>query len=174
MVCLTLDNGTFSGFDKQTEHDMYVQETRIFLWAAAFLLAGCASSLDGGTYGRDEARREMRIEFATVESVRPVQLEGARTHIGSLAGAALGGIAGSAIGSGSKESAAGAVIGGVAGGIAGNAIEEAITRKPGVEITVKLTNGEYRAVVQQDEGENFQPGEQVRLVSGSGATRIAR
>jgi outer membrane lipoprotein SlyB len=43
-----------------------------------------------------------------------------------------------------------------------------------VEVTIKLDNGEYRAIVQQDEGENFQPGERVRLVKGSSATRVAR
>jgi outer membrane lipoprotein SlyB len=147
--------------------------TPIVLLAVAFMLTGCASSLGGDSYSRGEARREMRVEFATVDSVRPVQLEGTKTPIGATTGAVIGGIAGSTLGHG-RGSAAGAVLGGVVGGVAGSAVEEVVTRRPGVEVTIKLDNGEYRAVVQQDEGENFQPGERVRLVRSAGATRVAR
>ncbi|MDR3158400.1 MAG: glycine zipper 2TM domain-containing protein [Zoogloeaceae bacterium] len=142
--------------------------------AFLFVASGCASRLDGDAYGRGEARREMRVTFATIESVRPVQIEGTKSHVGTMAGAAIGGIAGSSVGGNSRESAAGAVIGGVLGGIAGSAVEEAVTREQGIEITIRLDNGEYRAVVQSDDGENFQPGERVRLVKGSNATRITR
>jgi outer membrane lipoprotein SlyB len=146
----------------------------IVLLTTAFILTGCASNLGGDAYSRGEARREMKVEFATVDSVRLVQLEGTKTPIGSVAGAVIGGVAGSSIGGGDKTSAVGAVLGSVVGGVAGSAVEEAVTRRQGVEVTVKLDNGEYRAVVQQDEGENFQPGERVKLLRGSGATRVAR
>jgi outer membrane lipoprotein SlyB len=145
----------------------------LILVAFLFVVTGCASSLDGDAYGRDEARREMQITFATVESVRQVQIEGTKSHVGTITGAALGGIAGSGVSGNSRGSAAGAVLGSVLGGIAGNAVEEAVTRKQGVEITLRLDNGEYRAVVQGDNGENFQPGERVRLIKGS-ATRVTR
>ena len=56
----------------------------------------------------------------------------------------------------------------------GAAAEEAVTRQDGVEITVKLENGEYLAIVQADDGENFQRGERVRLVDGGQATRVTR
>ncbi|MDR3055447.1 MAG: glycine zipper 2TM domain-containing protein [Zoogloeaceae bacterium] len=148
-------------------------QSLIALFAVASLLAGCASNLGGDAYSRDEARREMRIEFATVDSVRTVQIEGTKTAVGSVAGAAIGGVAGSSIGGGGKSSTVGAVVGAVVGGVAGSAVEEVATRRQGIEITLKLDNGEYRAIVQQDEGENFQPGERVRLIKGS-ATRVAR
>ena len=45
-------------------------------------------------------------------------------------------------------------------------------RKPGIEVTVKLDNGELRAVTQEAD-ENFRPGERVRLLSGSGVTRVS-
>lgn len=134
---------------------------------------GCASRLDSDTYTRDEARREMRVTFATIEGVRPVLIEGTKSGVGKIAGAAIGGIAGSNIGQG-RESIAGAVLGGVAGGVAGDAIEEGMTRTQGMEITVRLENGELRAVVQADDGENFQPGETVRLIRHGSAPRVAR
>ena len=62
----------------------------------------------------------------------------------------------------------------MAGGLAGAAIEEGVTRRQGVEVTVRLDNGSYLAVVQEDEGEQFQPGEQVRLLRDGGSTRVGR
>ena len=62
-------------------------------------------------------------------------------------------------------------IAGAIGGLAGNAIEEGATKKPGLEITVKLDNGELRAITQ-DADESFRPGERVRLLSAGGVTRV--
>lgn len=141
--------------------------------AAALAAAGCASGLGGGTYQRTEARRTMTVQFGTVESVRPVVLEGTKTPVGAGAGAAVGGLAGSTIGHG-RGAAAGAILGAVAGGLAGAAIEEGVTRRQGVEITVRLEGGSYLAVVQEDEGEQFSPGERVRLLRDGGTTRVTR
>ena len=60
---------------------------------AVLVLGGCAQGLGGGTYSRTEARRAMTVQFGTIESVRAVQLEGTKTPVGSVAGAAVGGIA---------------------------------------------------------------------------------
>ena len=100
-----------------------------------------------------------------VEGVRPVKLEGTKSPIGTVAGAAIGGVAGSTVGSG-KGSGIAAVIGAVAGGLAGSAAEEGLTRKQGVEVTLKMDNGELLAIVQEDGGENFKPGERVPPASG--------
>ena len=148
----------------------------IFLLPIALLLSGgCASNLGGDDYSRSEARRTMRVRFATVESVRPVRLEGTRTPVGPMAGAVAGGVIGHSLGGrGSVISAVGTVAGAVAGGVGGAAVEEAVTRRRGVEITVQLDNGEYLAVVQADGGEDFQPGERVRLVGDGYTERITR
>lgn len=138
---------------------------------ASLGLAGCASSLTGDTYSRDEARRAMVVRYATIDSMRLVKLEGTKSNIGTVAGGAVGGIAGSTIGSG-KGSAVGAVIGAVAGGIAGAAVEEGVTRSQGIEITVRLENGSHMAIVQEYNGENFVPGQRVRLVQNGSTTRV--
>lgn len=140
---------------------------------AAIGLAGCASGLGGETYERGEARRTMVVQYGTVEAVRAVKLEGTKTPIGPVAGAAVGGIAGSGVGGGRGQAIA-TVIGAVAGGVAGAALEEGVTRKPGVEVTVRLENGQVLAVVQEDAGEVFRPGERVRLLRDAGTTRVAR
>jgi outer membrane lipoprotein SlyB len=113
----------------------------------------------------------MVVQYGTVEAVRYVRLEGTKTPIGPAAGAAVGGIAGSGVGGGRGQAVA-TVIGAVAGGLAGAAIEEGATRKPGIEVTVRLENGQVLAVVQEDGGENFRPGDRVRLLRDSGTTRV--
>lgn len=145
------------------------------LLAAVLGLAGCASDLGGDSYSRTEARRVMYVKYATVEALRPVKLEGTKTAVGPVAGAAVGGVAGSSVGQG-KGAAVAAVIGAVAGGLAGAAMEEGVTRKPGVEITLRMDNNPNSliAVVQEDSGENFQVGERVRVIEDGGTTRVAR
>ena len=140
---------------------------------AVLVLGGCAQGLGGGTYSRTEARRAMTVQFGTVESVRAVQLEGTKTPVGSVAGAAIGGIAGNTVGGGRGQAIA-TVIGAVAGGLAGSAVEEGATRQPGVEVTVRLDNGQFLAVVQADEGERFRLGERVRILRDAGTTRVSR
>jgi outer membrane lipoprotein SlyB len=146
-----------------------------------FLSGGCASRLGGDDYSRGEARQTMSIRFAVVDSVRRVRIEGTKTAVGATVGAVTGGVLGRAVGRElgghhhrGVSGSVGAAVGAVAGGVGGAAVEEAVTRQDGVEITVKLENGEYLAIVQADEGENFQPGERVRLIGGGKATRVAR
>ena len=147
--------------------------TRIVVAAvAAVTLAGCASSKSGSVYSREDARQEQTVRMGVVESVRSVTIEGTKTPIGTIAGGAIGGIGGSAIGSG-RGSAIAAVAGAVAGGLLGAAAEEGLTRQEGVEITVRLDNGELRAIVQTAD-EPFKPGERVRLLSVNGQTRVSK
>lgn len=152
---------------------MVVKKGFVLVVVAALGVAGCASGLGGGTYGRTEARRAMSVQYGVVESVRPVQLEGTKSPLGAGAGAVVGGVAGSGVGGG-RGQIVGATVGAVAGGLAGAALEEAATRKPGVEVTVRLDDGRVIAVVQEDEGEGFRLGERVRVVSDGGTTRVAR
>lgn len=135
------------------------------------MLGACASSNSGSVYSREEARKVQTVKTGVVESVRQVKLEGTKSPVGTVGGAAVGGIAGSTIGQG-KGSAIAAIVGAVVGGIAGSAAEEGLTRKDGIEITVKLDGGSMVAVVQEAD-EQFQPGEKVRLLENDGVTRVS-
>ena len=135
------------------------------------LLGACASSNSGSVYSRDDARKTQTVRTGVVESVRQVKLEGTKSPIGTVAGAAVGGIAGSSIGEG-KGSSIGAVIGAVVGGLAGSAAEEMLTRKDALEITVKLDGGGLTAVVQEAD-EQFKAGDKVRLIESGGNTRVS-
>jgi outer membrane lipoprotein SlyB len=139
---------------------------------AATLLAGCASSRSGSVYSRDDARREATVRMGgVVESVRSVTIEGTKSHVGTAGGAIAGGVGGAAMGQG-RGAVVGAVAGALIGGIAGAAAEEGLTRREGVEITVRLENRDMRAIVQEAD-EVFKPGERVRLLSVNGQTRVS-
>ena len=139
----------------------------------SLLLSGCASNLQGDTYSRDEARRVQTVRMGTIESLRPVKIEGTKTPIGGGAGAVVGGVAGSAVGGG-RGSVVAAVIGAVAGGLLGAATEEGITRTQGVEITVREDDGSMRAYVQAvQENEIFRVGERVRIMTVDGTSRVS-
>ncbi len=144
----------------------------IAVFAAAFaaVAAGCASSVGGGAYSRSEVGRQEYVQYGTVEAVREVLIEGTKSGVGTVSGAAVGGIAGSGTGQG-RGSAIGTVVGAVVGGVAGAAAEEGITRQKGYEITIKLDSGEKTAVVQGAD-EKFEPGERVELLTTGGKTRV--
>ncbi|HMQ12971.1 MAG TPA: glycine zipper 2TM domain-containing protein [Candidatus Competibacter phosphatis] len=151
---------------------MKTTATMAVVLAAGLVLSGCPASMSGGAYSRNQAREAQEVRLGYVESVRQVLIEGTRSGVGAVSGAALGGVAGSTIGRG-RGQVAGAIGGAVLGGLAGSAIEENATRQPGLEITVQLDNGRMVAVTQAAD-EPFYPGDRVRVLIGNdGTTRVA-
>ena len=142
-----------------------------FAALATLILTGCAGSQSGSAYSRSQTRGEMNVRMGVVESVRQVAIEGTQSGVGAAAGGVIGGVAGSDIGHG-KGSTVGAVLGAVLGGVAGQAIEERASKKDGLEITIKLDSGQIIAVTQEAD-DQFHAGERVRVLSGSGVTRVS-
>ena len=134
-------------------------------------LAGCASPPQSGReYSYYQAQGEQTVRMGVVESVRDVVIVNPESGGGTMAGAALGGLGGSVVGSGNGSAAVG-ILGAVAGGIIGNRLENKANNRPGFEITVRLENGELRSVTQLAD-EMFRPGERVRLLSNGYTTRV--
>lgn len=127
-------------------------------------VSGCVMDHGGlDTYSTSMRGQALQVHRVQVVSVRYVALQGESSVVGVGAGAIAGGIAGSFIGKG-RSQALGAVGGALAGGLLGDAAERGMTRRRGVEITVRTQSGEEYAVIQSDRGEHFQPGEWVRLL----------
>jgi outer membrane lipoprotein SlyB len=146
----------------------------ILIAGLLLMLGGCMSTLTGDSYSRDDARRPQTVQFGMVEYVRPVVIEGTKTGIGAVTGAAVGGIGGSTIGGG-KGAAVATVLGAVAGGVAGGMAEQGATKKQGVEITVRLDSGQIVAIVQQaTPTATFNVGDRVRVLTLNGETRVAQ
>lgn len=136
------------------------------------LLAGCTSSQSGEVYSRDQARTLQTVQMGTVEFVKNVQIEGTKSGIGAVAGGVAGGVAGSTIGSG-KGSTLAALGGAAIGAVGGAVAEEKLTKKAGLEITVKLDSGAMIAVVQEADV-MFSVGERVRVLTSGGTTRVVK
>ena len=135
---------------------------------ATLALGGCASSMSGDVYSRDQARKVQRVDEGEVIMVREVTIEGTKSGLGVVAGGALGGVLGSMVGGGKGQTLA-TVGGAVAGGGAGAAVEEAATRQKGLEITVKLDNGEVVSVVQAADRE-YLVGDDVKVLRNPDGT----
>uniref|UniRef100_UPI0033400FCD glycine zipper 2TM domain-containing protein n=1 Tax=Castellaniella defragrans TaxID=75697 RepID=UPI0033400FCD len=140
--------------------------------ASLALLSGCANhSASSAVYTHSQAQREQIVRFGTVVSVRPITIQADKTSgVGAIGGAALGGVAGSTIGGGTGQVLA-TVGGALLGGLAGNAVENATNRSSGLEITVRLDNGETR-VIAQEADVSFTSGQRVQVISGAGPTRV--
>lgn len=138
-------------------------------------LSGCATTgSSADMYTAAQAQREETIRMATVESVRGVTIDsnnGQASPFGAIGGGLLGAVAGSAVGGGRGSILTG-ILGGLAGAVAGNEVESHLAKKPGLEITVRLDNGDLRAITQSVDGEMFYAGERVRLLSSGGITRV--
>ena len=142
--------------------------------ATAAIFAGCAQpGLGGGNYTRGQVRGEQSVRVGTVESVRDVIIDARDTGTGTLAGAAIGGVAGSTVGGGSRANAVGAIAGAVVGGIIGSAVEKNSNDRKGVEVTIRLEGGKLIAITQEKD-EEFRVGDRVRILSGQGTTRVSR
>jgi outer membrane lipoprotein SlyB len=145
------------------------------LIAGALATSGCAyNSSSADVYTASQAQREETVRMATVDSVRAVKISsnnGQPSGLGAVGGGALGAVAGSAIGGGTGSILTG-IVGGIAGAVAGNTIENGVAMRDGIEITVRLDNGDMRAITQSATGEVFRAGDRVRLLSSGGMTRV--
>lgn len=144
----------------------------ITLALAAGTLAGCVvAPHSASVYRPYQTQNEQIVRMGIVESVREVTIANHDSGTGTMAGAALGGIAAGSNVGGGNGSAAAAIAGALAGGIIGNRIEANVNNRKGFEITVKLENGELHAITQEAD-EMFRPGERVRLLSSGHTTRV--
>lgn len=145
------------------------------LLLSAALLQGCAyRSHADNVYADTDTQRAHSITMATVTAVRVVTIERSPTGVGGAAGAqvglALGGFAGKGHGQGSFV---GSVLASVAGDLAGQAIESRVARLPGLEISMRLDDGQQISLVQAAD-EPFKKGDRVRVLSAEGKSRVSR
>jgi outer membrane lipoprotein SlyB len=136
-------------------------------------LSACAPARTNSTYSASEVGRTAELSYGMIVSMRAVEIQGQNTGVGTLGGAAVGGIAGSAIGrNDARGNILGAVAGAVIGGIAGTVAERSLNKGDAVEFVIREDDGRTITVVQTNE-ENFRPGDRVALSRGA-RTRLAR
>src|SRR3979411_1157467 len=121
---------------------------RRFLAAALLMwgLAGCGPTYSPDTYASNAVQQANKVEQGIVVGVRNVGVSAAGT-VGTVTGAAAGGIAGSqAIGG--PVSAFTALGGSLIGGIAGSTVEHATADTAAFEYIIRKPSGDLVSVTQ--------------------------
>lgn len=147
--------------------------SRLLGLAACVILvgaAGCTFPSSRRVVPASQARVLQRVDTGVVTSVREVTIEGQRSNLGMYGG----GIVGAAAASGGRGvgGAVGQAAAGVAGAVVGQATEEAVTRKHGQEITIRLDDGSTVVVTQEANSGLFQDGDRVQVINGGGGARV--
>jgi outer membrane lipoprotein SlyB len=143
------------------------------LVAVGAILGGCASSSPDPYYGNQRygdgyntsSRDSASAGYGTIESIQVTNVEGRTSGAGAIVGGLVGALAGNQVGSGGGRTAA-TVAGGVAGAAIGNNVERnRDAGQQGYAVNIRLDNGEYRTVVQ-DNVYDLRVGNRVRIVDG--------
>lgn len=144
----------------------------VFVLMSAAVLSGCTSTYSNQVYKASEAKQAQIVQYGTIKSIRPVEIQGSESNfgVGTIGGAALGGIAASQIGGG-LGSVAAAVGGALVGGLAGNAVEKQVRKENGIEIIVVLDSGTNLSVVQAAD-QAFAVGQKVKVIGSGSNVRV--
>jgi outer membrane lipoprotein SlyB len=111
-------------------------------------VSGCGPSYSPDTYASNAAQQANKVEQGVIAGVRTVGVSAAGT-VGTVTGAAAGGIAGSQAVAG-PVSAFTALGGALVGGIAGSTVEHATADTKAFEYIVRKPNGDLVSVTQKD------------------------
>jgi outer membrane lipoprotein SlyB len=130
------------------------------------VLSGCGPTYSPDTYASNAAQQANKAEQGIVVGVREVSISAAGT-VGTVTGAAAGGIAGSEAPVG-PMSAFTALGGTVLGGLAGNATEHVVSDTKAFEYIVRKPNGDLVSVTQKDTVP-LALGQKVLVIAGSQA-----
>lgn len=135
---------------------------------------GCVGNPYGDTYAVSDTRKVQTVYYGVVISAKPVNIEGDKgsSAVGTIAGGAVGGILGSKVGGGSGSDIA-AIGGAILGGVAGNKAAQSISKRHGVNLTIKLDSGKVISVVQEvDPNMLFRVDQQVQVNQQGSTARV--
>jgi outer membrane lipoprotein SlyB len=129
-------------------------------------VSGCGPTYSPDTYASNAAQQANKVEQGVVVGVRAVAVSAAGT-VGTVTGAAAGGIAGSQATDGAL-SAFTALGGSLVGGIAGSTVEHVTADTQAYEYIVRKPNGDLVSVTQKDRTP-LALGQKVLVIAGTQA-----
>ncbi len=141
----------------------------------SFIISGCASQT-GGSFSSSQTRQAQTVTMGTITLLEPAFIENDPSLVGTMGGAVVGGVAGSAIGGGRGRILT-TLGGAVLGGLLGTGIERSLNSHDALEIVVRLDNNQTIAIVQQlgAEERSLRVGDRVRVLRASdGSARVRR
>jgi outer membrane lipoprotein SlyB len=110
----------------------------------------------------------LQVQKATISEVKKVSVADPSSNSSVLR--TTGSIAGSILGS---ASIAGSIIGSMIGSAAGSSADRDLSKKPGLEISLLLDNGENVVVTQfENETQTFKRGDKVKLVKNESYAQV--
>lgn len=139
-------------------------------------LTGCTNTPNpyGDNYGSAETRTVQQVYYGTIIDTKPVTIDASSgtNMVGTVAGAAVGGVLGSTIGGGTGSTLA-AIGGGLLGGYAGGKAANAMGESNGVNLTIRLDNGNVISIVQEvNPNVMFRVGEKVQVNMSGNTGRV--
>ena len=151
------------------------------LWTAiagCLLLTACGIGDTNTTYNRAQIGRQGRTSLGKIIAMTQIEIAGTNsggTLVGAGLGGALGGVGGSAFGRGKGKdlmTVGGAAVGALAGAAIGSAAEQAATHDTAYEFLVQKGNTDTVISVVQTNELGLKEGDRVILVEIDGTTRI--
>lgn len=119
-----------------------------------------------------QSNQVQSVTYGKIVSAEPVTIQDQPSGKKRRTGAAVGAVAGAAV-AGHHDRWFGALAGGVVGSAVGGAADKNASVKQGTELVIKLDSGQEVAI-QIPGDQKFQPGDKVRLTSGSSGTKVSR
>jgi outer membrane lipoprotein SlyB len=142
-------------------------KTRLISYGAILIgLSACGPTYSPDTYASNAVQQANKVEQGVIAGVRDVAVS-ASGAVGTVTGAAAGGIAGAQVGVG-PTSAFASLGGALVGGIAGSTMEHATADTQAFEYIVRKGNGDLVSVTQKDKTP-LVLGEHVLVIAGNQA-----
>lgn len=138
----------------------------------SLLAVGCSNPYSNNQYNANRSGIVQNVTYGVITNLRQVTIQDSNNiPVGAVAGGAVGGLLGHMVGGGTGKTLA--TVGGVVlGGLAGNAVQTQANKTQGLEVEVRLDNGQTIAVTQSG-SEDFQIGSRVRVVDAGGRTTLS-
>jgi len=130
-----------------------------------------AAASESVRHGADSpaARDYSCTSCGTIEAIRTVEVKGAGTGLGAVAGGVTGALVGNQIGRG-KGNTAMTILGAAGGTFVGNEIEKNVKKHYSYRVTVRMDDGSFRTV-SQSAAPALAVGQRVRIVDGAVVAR---
>lgn len=143
---------------------MFAKTKLIFCAMGLLVLTACADKYSPDSYSPGGMQQANKVDRAIVKSVRQVDVNDPSLGLGTLGGAAAGGLAGSQIGAGTGN--AFATLGGVlVGGAIGYVVDQDINSTTAYEYILEKQNGDLMTLAEKQD-QPFNTGDHVLILYG--------
>lgn len=132
------------------------------------ILPACTSDINSDYYEAGQVGRVNKVIKGIVISARTIYVTDEDRGTGSLAGAVIGGVAGSMVGGDRNMNVLGAAVGGTAGAAIGSKTEKVITKQDATEYVIETDDGKIMSITQGND-QTLKIGQRILVIYGNRA-----